>query len=454
MRQKTLLMPTLREAPSDAEAASHILLLRGGYMRQLAAGVYSYLPLGWRVLNRLSAIIREEMDRACGQEMLMPALQPAELWRESGRYDCYGPELVRLADRHQREFVLGPTHEEVITAIARDELVSYRQLPALLYQIQTKFRDERRPRFGLLRSREFLMKDAYSFALDNEGLDEVYRRMHAAYEAIFKRCGLEFRAVEADAGAIGGDGQTHEFMALAPVGEDTVVTCSCCGYAANLEVAHAGPGQDFSLGRAGDFRNVVEGEPCPRCGKGALKFRRGIEVGHVFKLGTRYSRALGAALKDSKGRDAPLIMGCYGIGISRLMAALAEQNHDDRGIAWPAAVAPFQAHIIPVSAHDSQQLELAEDLYRRLKAEGIETLLDDRQERPGVKFKDSDLIGIPWRIVAGKEAGAGIVELSERRTGRIRNLPVEEAVQQLLSAAEVGGKFDYNSYNPPADRVQ
>lgn len=585
MRQRTLLHPTLREAPADAEAKSHILLLRGGYIRQLAAGVYTYLPLGWRVLTRLTAIVREEMDLAGGQELLLPALLPADLWHQSGRYEHYGPELMRLDDRHGRPFVLGPTHEEAITALARDEWVSYRQLPALLYQIQTKFRDERRPRFGLLRGREFLMKDAYSFALDHEGLDQAYRSMYAAYEAIFKRSGLHYRAVEADAGTIGGDGQTHEFMALADIGEDTVVYCSCCGYAANLEKAEAGgesasqvesggsstvrasadtasevvnntqpqlihtpgagsmeqisrfmqadmrqfaktliflangrpvavlvrgdrevnetkvraylgvdsleladgetvkkacgapvgfagpvglelqvladrevavmsccitganredyhvtgvrPGVDFSLQHTGDFRNAEEGEGCPRCLEGRLQFRRGIEVGHIFKLGTKYSRALGAKIKNRSGQEEELIMGCYGIGVSRLMAALAEQHHDETGLLWPEAIAPFQVHVIPVSIQNSHQAGLAEELYRQLSALGLDVLLDDREERPGVKFKDADLIGAPWRIVAGKLAEEGQVELLERQSGQTRTIPAAEAVEFLSGCLRV-----------------
>lgn len=469
MRQSQLLMTTMRDMPSEAEALSHQWMLRGGYIRQTAAGIYSYLPLGWRVLRKIEGIIRQEMDAAGAQEMLMPAVQPAELWKESGRYDVYGPELIRLHDRHDREFVLGPTHEEVITSIVRQEISSYRKLPVNLYQIQSKYRDERRPRFGLLRGREFLMKDAYSFDRDWEGLDVSYRSMYEAYERIFERCGLTFRAVEADAGAIGGQGETHEFMALADIGEDTVVSCRDCRYAANLEraesvvparqgsvdsvkvdgdsaiervvtpnvksiqeltdflqvgpeqliktliyqvdgqlyavlirgdreanetkvksylkaelaelasaeevvqatgapVGFAGPvglslkvlvdyevasmtagitganqvdvhlkgvrpGQDFSLEYIGDFRNVKEGEPCPRCGA-PLQFHRGIELGHVFKLGTKYSEVMNGMYLDSDGREKPLIMGCYGIGVSRVMAAIAEQRISGERLVW------------------------------------------------------------------------------------------------------------------------
>ncbi|CAH1221944.1 Proline--tRNA ligase [Paenibacillus plantiphilus] len=567
MRQEKLLIPTLREAPSEAEAISHQLLLRAGFIRQVAAGIYTYLPLGLRVLRKVSAIVREEMELAGVQEILMPAMQPAELWHESGRYEVYGQELIRFQDRHQREFVLGPTHEEVITALVRNEVNSYRKLPLTLYQIQTKFRDERRPRFGLLRGREFLMKDAYSFDSSWEGLDSSYRSMYDAYCRIFARCGLNYRPVEADAGAIGGEGGTHEFMALADIGEDTVVSCMSCDYAANLEKAegHSGeadpslllqvegnaeagsavnkqgqaaagaghydrlhtpdtrtiqelaqstgmaassfvktliylcdenyiavlvrgdhevneikvkhaldaenlvladaaaieaitgaptgfagpiglsipilvdrsvaamktvivganeqdyhlrnvqPGRDFSLRIMGDYRNATEGDCCPRCG-GGLVFHRGIEVGQVFKLGTKYSEKLDAKFLDSTGREQLMIMGCYGIGISRILSAVVEQHHDSGGILWPNAIAPFYVHLIMVSVKDTEQVRLAEELYRQLKVAGVEVLLDDRDERPGVKFKDSDLIGIPIRITVGRQAAEGLVEYRERRT--------------------------------------
>jgi len=571
MRQRNYWIPTLREMPAEAEAASHKLLLRGGYIRPLAAGIYSYLPLGWRVLRKVEAIIREEMDRTGAQELLMPAMQPAELWRESGRYSLYGPELMRLHDQNGREFALGPTHEEVITSLVRDHVASYRSLPMTVYQIQTKFRDERRPRFGLLRGREFVMKDAYSFGMDEQSLDQSYRDMFAAYERIFTRCGLKFRAVEADAGSIGGYGGTHEFMALTDIGEDTVVTCPDCGYSANLEMAeaapadveaeaavdsaassadigpcecfatpgiktieqlvqslnveaqelfktliytvdgqpvavvvrgdhevneikvknymqaeqieladeaavvqaagcpagfvgpvglslrllvdreaaavvsgiagankadhhlrHVVPGRDFALGHVGSFRNVQPGDRCPRC-TAAMTTRRGIEVGHVFKLGTKYSDSLGAALTDASGRQSSPIMGCYGIGVSRLLAAVAEQCHDERGIVWPASIAPFQAHIIPVSVHDDVQRTTAENLYARLSGLGVETLLDDRDERPGVKFKDADLIGAPVRIIVGKGAADHRIEYKERSGGEQAELGVDEAVERIMA---------------------
>lgn len=563
MRQSEMLLPTLRESPADAEAASHKLLVRAGYIRQTAAGVYTYLPLGRRVLRKVENIVREEMERTGAQELLMPALQPAELWRESGRYDVYGPELVRLHDRHGREFALGPTHEEVVTSIVRAEISSYRQLPQTLYQIQTKFRDERRPRFGLLRGREFLMKDAYSFDTDWEGLDRTYRRMFAAYERLLDRIGLKFRAVEADAGAIGGEGATHEFMALADIGEDMIAVCPACEYASNLEktesaaaspsensdnavpkpdkictpeartidevasflqtepemliktliylidgqpaavlvrgdhevnelklkaaagaasveianhetvqratgapagfagpiglsipiyvdfavaampegiaganeadhhVRHVVPGRDFPLDNTGDFRIACEGDACPRCGEGRLQMVKGIEVGHVFKLGTKYSEALGASYLDADGRSHPMIMGCYGIGVSRLLAAVAEQHHDEHGFVWPAAVAPYAVHIIPAAIRDEAQRDIAAKLCERLTEAGVETLLDDRDERAGVKFKDSDLIGIPYRIVVGRRAAEGVVEWVERRGLAKEEVTIEEAVRRI-----------------------
>lgn len=569
MRQNTLLAPTLREAPADSEAISHQLLLRAGFIRQLAAGIYTYLPLGWRVLRKLENIVRQEMDATGAQELLMPAMQPAELWQESGRYNVYGPELIRLNDRHDRAFALGPTHEEVITALVRDEIQSYRKLPATLYQIQTKFRDERRPRFGLLRGREFLMKDAYSFDTSWEGLDRTYWRMYEAYKRIFARCGMNVRPVEADAGAIGGEGSTHEFMALADIGEDTIASCTHCEYASNLEKAQAGdrfdvqalhtepyvaipqpekihtpnirtinelvaalhinaseliktivalvdgkpvailvrgdhdvneikvchylggaenfemadadtivrmtgapvgflgptnltipllvdlavarmssgvaganeldyhlrnvqPGRDFPLDSIGDFRNVAEHDPCPRCEEGTLAFNRGIEVGHVFKLGTKYSEKLGATFLNAGGKQQAAIMGCYGIGVSRMLSAIAEQNHDAGGLVWPLAVAPFQVHIIPVSVKDETQMQAAEQIYQSLTQRGIEALIDDRDERPGVKFKDADLFGIPMQVVVGKQADEGIVEFKFRNQTLKNTLSIDEATQRIM----------------------
>ncbi|MFX3633389.1 MAG: proline--tRNA ligase [Candidatus Pristimantibacillus sp.] len=569
MRQSQLLLSTMRDAPSEAEARSHQLMLRAGLIRQLAAGIYTYLPLGRRVLRKLEAIVREEMDGAGGQEILMPAMQPAELWKESGRYEVYGPELIRLHDRHDREFALGPTHEEVVTGIMRSEVNSYRQLPVTLYQIQTKFRDEKRPRYGLLRGREFLMKDAYSFDADWEGLDRSYWAMYEAYTRIFSRIGLSFRAVEADAGSIGGEGGTHEFMALADIGEDTIAVCNQCDYAANLEkaeyrikllktgsmesqpeaeleklhtpgvkkinelvlslglhahhfiktliyvadgnaiavlvrgdhevneiklknvlsasnleladfntteqatgapvgfagpigltipiyadyavaamlsgvaganeadyhIGHVRPGVHFKIDQVGDFRNAVEGDGCPRCEQGRFVFYRGIEVGHVFKLGTKYSEALNARYLDSTGREQPFIMGCYGIGVSRLLSAVLEQHYDDNGILWPQTITPFHVHVIPISVKDQTQLTLAESICASFKEAGLEVLFDDRDERPGVKFKDSDLIGIPVRIVVGKQASEGIIELKLRSEDQAKAVTVAEA------ASIVRGKY-------------
>ncbi|MWC30255.1 proline--tRNA ligase [Paenibacillus sp. MMS18-CY102] len=567
MRQSALFSNTLREAPSDAEAASHQFMLRGGFIRQLAAGIYSYLPLGLRVLHKIEHIIRQELEHAGAQELLMPALQPTELWKESGRYSVYGPELMRLKDRHNREFALGPTHEEVITSLVKNEINSYRKLPVTLFQIQTKFRDERRPRYGLLRGREFMMKDAYSFDASWEGLDRSYKAMYEAYVRIFQRCGLVVKAVEADAGAIGGEGGTHEFMALADIGEDTIATCNACAYAANLEKAHSGssserrvsaqhgtvqkietpdvrtveqlaqylaissqavmktliyaadgkpiavvvrgdhevneiklqnhlgvetleladaqttkaatgapigfvgpvglnipvlvdfavlqmeagvcggnevdahytnvvPGRDFSVEQAGDFRNVTAGDPCPHCAEGELQLMKGIEVGHVFKLGTKYSEALGARYLDANGREQTFIMGCYGIGVSRILSAIVEQSHDGRGIIWPQAVAPYHVHVIPVSVKDEAQMRIAHELYGLLRSRGIEALLDDRDERAGVKFNDSDLMGIPVRIVVGKDAGNGQVEYVDRRSNEKQALLLDDAIARILANVE------------------
>ncbi|RAP78387.1 proline--tRNA ligase [Paenibacillus montanisoli] len=575
MRQKSAFLPTMREVPADAEAISHKWLVKGGFIRQLSAGVYSFLPLGRRVLRKVEAIVREEMERTGAQEVLLPALQPADLWQQSGRYEIYGPELVRLHDRNGREFALGPTHEEVITQLVGQEISTYRKLPVTLFQLQTKFRDERRPRSGLLRCREFVMKDAYSFDSDWEGLDKTYQAMYEAYHRIFERCGLAFRAVHADAGAIGGEGGTHEFMAVAESGEDDVVTCDSCGYAANMEKAQslsaaqfeamnrgaerdagtdsrqtamekfhtprmksiddlvaglgiareeliktliyaadgkpvavlvrgdhsinetkvmnalgaisltladadtvravtgagtgfAGPagltipllvdvevsrmrsgvaganetdyhvrnvvpGRDFPLARTGDFRNIEVGDCCPSCENGKLQTTRGIEIGHVFKLGTKYSEKLGAQFVGADGETKPIIMGCYGIGVSRLLSAIIEQHHDENGMIWPSSVAPFDVHVIPVSLHDAQQVEAAERLYACLTDAGFDVLLDDRDERPGVKLKDSDLIGIPVRIVVGKGIADGEIEWKERSEGAAQRKAVSDVLHGVTA---------------------
>ncbi|MEI2378024.1 proline--tRNA ligase [Priestia megaterium] len=559
MRQSSTLIPTLREVPADADIKSHQLLLRAGYMRQNASGVYSFLPLGKRVLQKVEQIVREEMDRAGSVELLMPALQQAELWQESGRWYSYGPELMRMKDRHGREFALGATHEEVITSLLRDEVKSYKRLPLNLYQIQTKFRDEKRPRFGLLRGREFIMKDAYSFHASQESLDEVYDKMFAAYSRIFERCGLNFRAVIADSGAMGGK-DTHEFMVLSEIGEDTIAYSNTSSYAANVEMAPVvntyeksteaekeltkveTPNQHSiedvaaflnveatsciksllfkvddrfvlvlvrgdhevndikvknyfeasvvelatpeetkevlkcavgSVGPIGvsdsvevvadhavkaiangvcganeegyhytnvnernfnatyeDFRFIQEGDQSPD-GQGVIKFAKGIEVGHVFKLGTRYSEAMGATYLDENGRSQPMIMGCYGIGVSRTVAAIAEQFNDENGLLWPEAVTPYQVHVIPVNVKNDEQRELGEKLYNELLDNRFEVLLDDRQERAGVKFADSDLIGLPVRVTVGKRASEGIVEVKVRKTGESLEVSVDNLVSTV-----------------------
>ena len=571
LKQSQMLIPTLREVPADAEIASHKLLLRAGMARQLASGIYTYLPLALRVLQKIQAIVREEMNRAGAQEVLMPAMQPAELWHQTGRWDVYGPELVRLFDRHERPFALGPTHEEVVTSLVRDDVNSYKKLPLNLYQIQTKFRDEVRPRFGLIRCREFIMKDAYSFDMNQEGLDRNFQAMFDAYTRIFTRVGLNFRAVEADAGAIGGKG-TYEFMALCDIGEDTIAYSTEGNYAANLEKAevvykpsaqpasetppmenlhtpgvktigqlsqflgvetsriiksliyrvdeklvmvlvrgdhelnevklknlydatnvslaseeevraatgapvgfvgpvgidankveiiadnyiqdvydgvtganepdahliHVKPGRDFVVSRYADLRNIMEGDDCPR-GNGKIKFARGVEVGHVFKLGTKYSTAMGATFLDENGRSQPMIMGCYGIGVSRTLAAVIEQNHDENGIIWPVAIAPFHVHVIPVNAKVDQQREASERITELLTAAGLEVLYDDRPERAGVKFKDADLIGLPVRITVSDKVQDGVVEVRVRRTGEAQDVQVDNLatfVQELLERSE------------------
>ena len=556
MRTSRLLLSTLRETPADAEVISHQLMLRAGMIRRLASGLYTWLPLGLRVLRKVEKIVREEMDRAGAQELLMPAIQPAELWQESGRWEQYGPELLRLTDRHNREFCFGPTHEEVITDLVRREIQSYKQLPANFYQIQTKFRDEVRPRFGVMRAREFLMKDAYSFHLDSDSLQETYDLMYRTYCRIFRRLGLDFRAVMADTGSIGGRA-SHEFHVLASSGEDAIAFSDSSDYAANVELAEAvppqtprsapgqpmqivdtpgqctieevsrhlgvdpsrivktllvkgeesdlvalvvrgdhelneikaeklpqvktpltfadeaeiravtgaGPGSigpvgltipviadhsaaqlsDFVCGanrdgkhltgvnwgrdlpepQTADLRNVVEGDPSPD-GKGRLVIKRGIEVGHIFQLGNKYSAAMKATALDESGRQKVLEMGCYGIGVSRVVAAAIEQNHDERGIVWPSAIAPFQVALLPMNMHKSQRVrEAAEALYQQLTDAGVEVLFDDRKERAGVMFADMELIGIPHRLVLGERGlDADKIEYKGRRDRDSQEIPL------------------------------
>ena len=569
MRATNLYAPTLRNTPAEAEIASHRLMYRAGLIRKSAGGMYTYLPLAWRTIRKIEQIIREEMDAAGGQEIMMPILQPSELWEESGRWGAYGAEMIRVKDRHDREFCMGPTHEEMITALVRDELRSYKQLPVLLYQIQDKFRDERRPRFGIMRSREFIMKDLYSFDKDVEGMNESYRKMSVAYTNIFTRCGLDFRAVEADSGAIGG-GHSEEFTVLAPEGESRIACCDACSYAASdekaalrpmdapdeaelplekvatpgthtiallaeylkvpvektikavayqteddtlilaflrgdhevneIKLANAVPGardlrmaeeeairavggcpgfmspigiaegthivvdetamrmhnavsganeadfhymnvnpkRDFGAVTVADIRLVEEGDACPVCEQGHLHIGRGIEAGQIFALGTKYSEAMGATFLDETGKAQPMQMGCYGIGVGRTMAAAIEQNHDEHGIIWPRAIAPYEVVVVAVNAKDDAQLAYAEEVYEELRAAGIDVLLDDRRERAGVKFNDCDLIGYPVRIAIGpKTIDSGSIEVKVRRTGELVNFARNtylKGVQDMLAA--------------------
>ena len=565
MLTSKLYAPTLREVPSDAEITSHRLMLRAGMIRKAAGGVYTYLPLAWRTIKKIEQIIREEMDAAGGQELCMPIMQPAEIWQESGRWSVFGQEMFRLKDCHGREFCLGPTHEEMITTLVRDEVRSYKQLPLLLYQIQNKYRDEIRPRFGLMRSREFIMKDLYSFDKDEAGADVSYKKMYDAYTNIFTRCGLKFRPVEADAGAIGGN-HTHEFTVLAAAGESEIACCTACDYAANVEKAEllpidaseeeaqplqkvetpacktielvadflrvplektikavafqdenddlvlafvrgdhevndvklqnavgalelrmadeaaisasggvagfmspigikkgtkivvdstvmkmknavaganevdvhytgVNPVRDFTDVLTTDIRLMTAGDPCPHCGA-PVEITRGIEAGQVFKLGTKYSEALGATFLDENGKEKALFMGCYGIGVGRTMAAAIEQHNDEHGIIWPRAIAPYEVVVVPVNAKASEQLALAEEVYETLLTAGVDAILDDRKDRAGVKFKDADLIGYPLRITIGPKAlEEGKIELKVRRSGESCDCTKAEClakVQELL----------------------
>lgn len=418
MKVSQLLLPTLRDDPSEAEVISHKLMLRAGYMRKLAAGVYSYLPLALKVIKKIEAIVRDEMNKAGAQEVLLPAIAPKELWQETGRWDIYGKELMRIKDRHERDFCLGPTHEEVITDLVRNNVSSYKSLPLMLYQIQTKFRDEIRPRFGLMRGREFIMKDCYSFDRDENGLKASYEKMYKAYCNIFERCGLKFRIIEADPGAIGG-GFSQEFMVIAKTGEDEMVYCSSCKYAVSKDIA-----------------KIETDNSCQKCSDGVLKTERGIEVGHIFQLGTKYSEKMHATYLDDTGARKPFIMGCYGIGIGRTMAAAIEQNNDQNGIIWPVPIAPFKAVVIPVNSSESNQMETALKLYKDLNNEGIEVLLDDREERAGVKFKDMDLIGIPIKIILGKMLSEGKAEVVTRRDSKKNAVLTGEVVNFIKNFKE------------------
>lgn len=560
MKMSNMLISTLREVPAEAEIESHKLMLRAGLMRKSAAGIYNYMPFGLKALKKVEEIIREEMNNAGAEELLCSAIIPSELWKESGRWDAYGAEMFRLTDRNSREFCLGPTHEEVFTDIVRNTVKSYKQLPLNLYQIQTKYRDERRPRFGVMRSREFIMKDAYSFDVDQEGLDIAFNKMHNAYVNIFNRCGLDAKCVEADSGAIGGS-NSAEFMVKSEVGEDDIAFCTACDYAANMEKAKttpekaekvdmleiekiatptektieevsaslnvstkdvvktiilkadentvavlvrgdrevnetkvanaiggaleiqmasdslvrtatnaepgfAGPvgikvdkllvdeevanmynfvvganetgyhlknvnyGRDFE-GTVGDFRNVVEGEKCPVCDNGVLTIARGTEVGHIFKLGTKYSEAMGANFIDENGKAKPFLMGCYGIGVTRTLASIIEQHNDENGIVWPMGVAPYQIVVVPVNAKNEEQMTAATEMYEKLKKMRFDVLLDDRNERAGVKFKDAELLGIPMRITVGRGITEGEVEFKLRTAVEAEVVKLDEIYTKI-----------------------
>lgn len=396
MKQSLLFVPTLRDVPKEAEVVSHQILLKGGYIKQLAAGVYSYLPLSHRIMKKVENVIREELDNIGCSELFMPALQPKDIWLESGRWDVYGKELVRLNDRHDREFCLGPTHEEVITTIVRDHVKSYKKLPLGLYQIQTKYRDEFRPRFGLMRGREFIMKDLYTFHTSEEDLDVWYKNVRQAYCNIFDRLGLNYRVVSADSGQIGGS-SSEEFMVLCDIGEDTIVYSDETDFASNTEIS-----------------NLKEGDRTPD-GKGIIKVAKGIEVGHIFKLGTKYSVSMNAYFVDQDQQSKPIIMGCYGIGVSRLLMAMLEQHNKDEVVVWPDEVAPFKVHILPLEKEGSASYQVANELYEKLRKENLEVLFDDRDERAGVKFKDADLIGIRHRVIVGRKASEGIVEVKDMK---------------------------------------
>lgn len=570
MLASKLYAPTLREVPSDADVISAQYMLRAGFVRKVAGGLYTFLPLAWKSLRKIEAIIREEMETSNAQEIMMPILQPAEIWQESGRWPVYGAEMIRLTDRHHRDYCLGPTHEEMVTTLVKNEINSYRQLPVNLYQIQSKFRDERRPRFGLMRSREFIMKDGYSFDSDEDGLDISYQSMYDAYNRIFSRCGLYFKPVEADSGAIGGS-NSHEFMALADAGEADVIHCTSCNYAANIEIGQPGvikqeeeplqalsivstpnaktieavamqlgipttrtikavvysidgnvvlamvrgdhevneiavqhavngilepematdeqmetvglvagfispvglvatdnlsivvdesvmemynccgganqkdahyininPKRDFNTEEiiVAPIRLITDEDVCPHCGK-ELRIDKGIEVGQVFKLGTKYSEALGATFLDNSGRPIPLVMGCYGIGVTRTLAATIEQSHDENGIIWPRSIAPFEVVIVPINVKDEALMDISTKIYTSLQSSGIDVLLDDRKDRAGVKFKDADLIGYPLRITISKHTiETGEVEIKTRKTGDVVNVKIDEVItstKELLS---------------------
>jgi len=418
MLRSQFFIPTLREIPIGTEAVSHQLLLRAGLVNMLTAGVYSYLPLGLRVLRRIENIIRQEMNAAGAQELFLPCLQPIELWKTTGRDQTLAEVMIRFEDKRKREMCLGPTHEEVITQLVKDFTQSYRQLPVVLYQIQTKFRDEMRPRFGVVRACEFIMKDAYSFDRDQEGLKKNYQRMYEAYQQIFRRCHLDVAIIKADSGAMGGD-ISHEFLVPAVIGEDEVLICGHCGAAVGIT------------------SSVKEGDICAECSKGKMKKQVAIEVGHIFQLGTKYSQAQQAFFLDENGKQKTIIMGCYGIGVSRLIATIVEKHYDEKGIVWPKEVAPFDLEILPLQVNDSDIMTLAKQYYQDLGSSGLDILLDDRDETAGVKFNDADLVGIPLRLVIGKKKLAeGKVEIKLRSTGEIFVVDKNDAVNRIKDLAK------------------
>jgi prolyl-tRNA synthetase len=400
MRQSQLFIPTLKEAPKDAEVISHKVMVRAGMIKQVAAGIYAYLPLGLKVLQNIERIVREEMDALGASELLLPALTPADLWKESGRWDKYGPELMRLKDRRDRDFLLGPTHEEVITYVARDFAKSYKKLPIALYQIQTKFRDELRPRFALMRGREFSMKDLYTFHASEEDLDVWYQKVWQAYLRIFDRCGLDVKIVNSDTGQMGGK-SAHEFMVMSEVGEDTITYCDTCDYAANIE-----------------YSNLEQGSSCPNCSEGKILVAKGIEVGNIFKLGTKYSESMNAYFTDEAGKQQPIIMGCYGLGVSRTLMAVIEQNFRDKLLVWPKELSPYQVQIIVIDVKNHNHNRIASELYYEINRY-LTVLYDDRLESFGKKKYDSELIGIPIVLIVGDKVSDGIIEIENRIDGSI-----------------------------------
>jgi prolyl-tRNA synthetase len=412
MRQSQLFIPTLKEAPKDAEVISHKVMVRAGMIKQIAAGIYAYLPLGLKVLQNIERIVREEMDALGASELLLPALTPADLWKESGRWDKYGPELMRLKDRKDRDFLLGPTHEEVITYVARDFAKSYKRFPLALYQIQTKFRDELRPRFALMRGREFSMKDLYTFHASEEDLDVWYQKVWQAYLRIFDRCGLDVKIVNSDTGQMGGK-SAHEFMVMSEVGEDTITYCDTCDYAANIE-----------------YSNLEKGSSCPNCSEGKILVAKGIEVGNIFKLGTKYSESMNAYFTDEAGKQQPIIMGCYGLGVSRTLMAVTEQHYHENGLIWPRELRPFTYHILVADIDGDSQMNYANELYKLLK-KSDSVLLDERSERLGSKFQDADLIGSPIVIVIGKEVVNGFVDVNHRVLNKKERVAVSDLMKYL-----------------------